>query len=229
MAILKVGGTQIASSSGSDVTLDNVALWSSVTGAGSWVKLQHQTISSTPTTAVIGWDPVAGETLFTSTYKVYKIICSSLKITTSSTTGVDIHMQVCHSGTTAFTGTSAAVLDNVWYGQAENTGTVLTGNSANQNFFNNFGGHEVEAGAATASSDLEITVFDPSNGDKWKKLSCYAAYTDTAATGTGVGQFQQAYGVQKNVTALTALILYPLAAASATWDDGGIIDLYGIA
>ena len=32
MAILKVGGTQIASSSGSDVTLDNVALGSSVTG-----------------------------------------------------------------------------------------------------------------------------------------------------------------------------------------------------
>ena len=31
MAILKVGGTQIASSSGSDVTLDNVALGSSVT------------------------------------------------------------------------------------------------------------------------------------------------------------------------------------------------------
>ena len=32
MAILKVGGTQIASSSGSDVTLDNVALGSSVSG-----------------------------------------------------------------------------------------------------------------------------------------------------------------------------------------------------
>ena len=32
MAILKLGGTQIASSSGSDVTLDNVALGSSVTG-----------------------------------------------------------------------------------------------------------------------------------------------------------------------------------------------------
>ena len=46
MAILKVGGTQIASSSGSDVTLDNVALGSSVTGLPAAVTLSAEQATS---------------------------------------------------------------------------------------------------------------------------------------------------------------------------------------
>jgi len=55
MAILKVGGTQIASSSGSDVTLDNVALGGSVVfPAGHVVSIEHKNgpnVGSESTTA----------------------------------------------------------------------------------------------------------------------------------------------------------------------------------
>ena len=190
---------------------------------GSWVKLQNQTISSTPTTAVIGWDAAASATLFTSTYKVYKIICTDLKITTSSTTGIDIHMQVCQSGTTPFAGTN---LDTVYFGQTHNNSTITTDRYNNQDFFENFGGQDVQASAASSTSSLEITVFNPSSSTTFKKLNCFAGYVDRASD---VGAFTNTFNMVKNTGALTALILYPLAAASATWNDGGIIDLYGIA
>ena len=51
MAILKVGGTHIASSSGSDVTLDNVALGSSVTGIPTAVMVHLATYTGDNTVA----------------------------------------------------------------------------------------------------------------------------------------------------------------------------------
>lgn len=215
-------GKAIKNASGTALLGEDGALGSGVTGAGSWIKLETQTISGTPTTVTIGWDSVADETRFTSAYKIYKIICTDIKAGQSG--GMALTAQVCHSGTTAYTG---SLYDNVYNYQKGNDSTMVPSRENSQDHWHNFGGTDIETTDATSSQDLEITVCDPSSATRWKKAHVNSmGWDDSSSTSLKF----ESLAVVRASNALTAIIFSWIGnAGGETFADGGIISLYGIA
>ena len=210
MAILKVGGTQIASSSGSDVTLDNVALGSSVTGAGSWVKLGDTVVADNHGTVEVGT-----ASLITTAYRVYKIIGSNIKIGTDEQNG-RIRALIGDPGSAS---TSSYYDKIIWDSECDGgtTLTVQTGRDADTwpQFFGAALGNQ-----ASEASNVEITLYDPAS------TATYTLITVQNVMSTHTPHLEQRFcsGRYKQTAALTGLQFYATSGNIVS----GYFTLYGL-
>jgi hypothetical protein len=209
-SIKNAAGTALLTEAG---VLDNVSLGSTVTGdKGAWVKLQSVLPDNTYGSIVMGI--VSGSTVFTSTYKVYKIIGSGLKSSIDNIqltaryrqSGADVSVNYEHAGQYLHSNDSA----NSFYSDH------LTGQSQIHltNFIGGVGGENVS---------FEITIFDPAGTTNYKHM-----FTETFM-GHKDGQVRMDRKWGRQYTIISAIEALRIYYNGGNFGAQGSISLYGVA
>jgi hypothetical protein len=229
-AIKNAAGTALLTEAGA---LDNVTLGSSIAGnAGEWVLLQSESLglNSGITSQNIGWNSSGSTSYFTSTYKLYKIIATNVRI---GGNGGNIVIHYCHVGTTSLTAANYRWMHEFRDSSDNNTNNGTTGSVPDETSFNGIGGTNLHgnpaAGTAPASRwNSEITLYDPAATVNDKYIKVDSIYSDSTTpnleTWSGHGDYQSA-PTYDTTNALTSINIS--CSGSQTLNDGNI-KLYGL-
>ena len=197
-------------------TLDNVTLGSSVTGnntlpsMGAWVKLESTTASGEADITM------GSASLFSSTYRVYKIIGSSIKV---SNDNVAPHIRISRDGSLE----TGSLYDHG--GTRTRDGSATTDERAPSDsawsscWGWQMGGH---AGSANERQNFELTLYDPSSttSEHWMTCIAIGAYYSDHTNFITTGGRYRAVG-----DAIDGVNFY-LSAGTIT---SGYFNLYGVA
>jgi hypothetical protein len=205
-SIKNVAGTALLTEAGA---LDNVALGSSVTGnKGAWVKLGDTVVATGEGTIDVGTSAY-----ITSTYRVYKIIGSNIHV---SDDGVYGNLRVLVGGVidsaagTQYHGVAFAGYD---------TSSTLTVNNQSLNYWSRIFGQSC-GNADYESSNVEVTLYDPTATDTYKHITCQSSSTDLDVSVMN----RITTGFWKGTAAVTGLSFY----AASGYINSGYFTLYGL-
>ena len=228
-------GKAIKNASGTALLGEDGALGSGVTGAGSWVKLESQTVDSSDSSVIIGWNSVTAATRFVSTYKIYKIIMSDM-VVSDNDTSMRSQAYAGSSGTPATpTLYSSSHYTNVYYNQPTNDSTLMLDGFSSQAYWSALAGGRSASGGLlddypSATTDSvhnysEITLYNPSGTSNLKCGRAIAIYFDSSNEVYNKSESGFILESTSSRVALSAFSIYP---ESGTFIDG-TFDLYGIA
>jgi len=212
MAILKVGGTQIASSSGSDVTLDNVALGSSVTGLPSAGFKHLATVTAADTAVAASFDG-----FYTSDYTHYTVMWHDVKCTHNN---AGMQFRVRQSNADLATGSGYQhISDGRNYGSEDSV-------SYNQNTDYAKIGATDSASSSTYKHSGELTLYAPFTSGTIKYMGGHTMGYNSGSPPTAFRSYRTGIWYVGNTNALSGFSFYFDQTTANT--ISGTFQLFGI-
>jgi len=193
-----------------DLTAD-YAFTGTITGDNNgMVLLQTVSVTSNVSSVTIG-----STSLFTNTYKIYKIFGTRVRGTSDGAHG---HIRYVIGGATK---TDSGYEYNRWYSYGGG-GAVSTGSANNGSYFERFWGQSNGVTGSKETSNFIVTVYDPASNDNYKHINCWCSNDDlstNSATHQSSGRYENGSGEP-----LEGIVFY----SSAGNFQQGNFSLYGI-